>query len=441
MSSRKRKFSDISDTSSSINNNARKKPRTNTYNSSPPRLKIKRTFARNRRKRTKTKHLTQSRIEQISVSDDDEADSDYNPSKSSRKKSKQSPNKSPKSNSPKSRKRSPLKLKRLTTNKNPNKNKNKVQSTLDFPIVKKSIFKKSNQCGPKSCNDCGMLYYDGRDEDDQIHSKYHKSFMNKFNNGYNHKILSKFIIWNFQQIIQNVPYFVIRNGKTRKDKFKQLRIGSNKNTLQEMENLHLKIENYSNRNDLILCLNYDEFIKLKKKNGDILAATDMMDRDLGYFTTKQLKYEQYMKQTKVAWDNNGDGDNEDIVYSLDPNQSLYCFVEEKGRKIVGCVVCEPRTVGYKIKVKETENDDGDGGDDVNVERSDKEERCSIGIVKIWVHYEYRKKCVASLLMDCIRKTFIYGTEINKKYIGWCQPTRMGQAFAQKYCQTKQILVY
>ncbi len=73
------------------------------------------------------------------------------------------------------RKYSPLKLTK------------KIQSTLDFPIIKASTnINKStfNKCGPYKCSDCGMLYYIGGDEDDSIHSKFHKEYMDKFEHGY-----------------------------------------------------------------------------------------------------------------------------------------------------------------------------------------------------------------------------------------------------------------
>lgn len=211
--------------------------------------------------------------------------------------------------------------------------------------------------------------------------------------------------------------FLIKIKKQKKNKYKQTKISHSNHNYKSLE-----FELNKKRNDLILCMKYKQFIALKSKHPDILSAVDMMDRDLGYFTTKQSKQYKQCNNDK----------NKEMVHSLDDNQSLYCFVEETGHKIVGCVVCEPREFAFKIK----ENVDGD-----IVERNDSKKKCFIGIVKIWIHSEFRRKCIASLLMDCIRTHFIYGTNVNKAHVAFCQPTRIGRSFAEKYCQTKQILVY
>merc|ERR1712062_458274 len=121
----------------------------------------------------------------------------------------------------------------------------------------------------------------------------------------------------------------------------------------------------------------------------------------------------------------------DNILCLDEGQFLFCFVEETRHQIVGCVVCEARTFGYRIKV-DSETD--------FVQRGEEREKCHFGVVKIWVHSSFRRKGIASLLMDSIRKHFIYGTKIQKQHIAFCQPTRCGKQFAEKYCQTKHILI-
>merc|ERR1712129_220571 len=141
------------------------------------------------------------------------------------------------------------------------------------------------------------------------------------------------------------------------------------------------------------------------------SAVAMMDRDLG---------------------SNEIGNDGETVRSLDAGQMLFCFVERTGKKIVGCVTCEARTFAHKIKV---------GREEDNVEREEAKERCYVGIVKMWVHFEYRRQHITSLLIDCVRRKFLYGTEIEKTLVGFCQPTRLGQLFAAKYCGTEQILVY
>merc|ERR1712129_648584 len=96
--------------------------------------------------------------------------------------------------------------------------------------------------------------------------------------------------------------------------------------------------------------------------------------------------------------------------SLDEGQMLFCFVERLGRKVVGCVTCEARQFAHKIKV---------GREEENVEREEAEEPCYVGIVKMWVHHEFRRQRITSLLIDCVRHRFLYGTQIEKKMVGFC----------------------
>merc|ERR1712228_340577 len=243
--------------------------------------------------------------------------------------------------------------------------KKRVQTTLNFPSKSKNKKDKKERIGASECSECGMLYYSGNDDDDSVHSKFHKIFIQKFKNGYKKKqhLLSKFIIF------ESAKY-------------------------------------------LVLCIEYEQFLKLKEANADILSVCDLMDRDLGYFVS-----------------------HKEQIYSLEQGQSLFCFVEETRHCIVGCVVCEYRTFAYQIKIN-SESMECDF-----IQRSSKKEKCQIGVVKIWVHPSHRRKGIGSLLMDCIQTKFVYATKINKKYIAFCQPTRCGKQFAQKYCKTKHILVY
>eukprot|EP01084_Bolivina_argentea_P171881 297767_1 len=242
-SSRKRKFEELDDNkdTSSTNTTPNKRHKLNNHSSLNNKLRVKKTFARNRKRNQTNKHLNKSIPEEIS-----DSDTDFDPI-------------SYRNNNKKNRKYSPLKLSK------------KIQSTLDFPIIKPSTnINKStfNKCGPSKCSDCGMLYYIGRDEDDSIHSKFHKKYMDKFEHGYKPLLLSKYIIWNYESIAKNAPYFVQSN----KNKYKQMKL-----ILNGQNNKSDK-----NRCDLILCIKYNEYIELKNKNIDILSCVDMMDRALGY---------------------------------------------------------------------------------------------------------------------------------------------------------------
>ena len=171
MFSRKRKFNEIEDDSDELPLADIKRRRTNIYPSSTftGRMTVKKTFARNRKKRNNTspiKHLhrkqrqkTYSSSSSSSSSEESEDDEDYIPKKNK---------KSAKGMSERFR----LKYKKLKLS--PTKTSKKIQSTLDLPIIKKSK-NNINKCGPIQCKDCAMLYYPGRNEDDTMHKRFHKS--------------------------------------------------------------------------------------------------------------------------------------------------------------------------------------------------------------------------------------------------------------------------
>lgn len=60
----------------------------------------------------------------------------------------------------------------------------------------------------------------------------------------------------------------------------------------------------------------------------------------------------------------------------------------------------------------------------------------IGIRQIWVDSKFRKQGVANKLVDCARKTFLYGVIIPRNSIAFSQPTRDGQAFGLSYTKNE-----
>lgn len=53
----------------------------------------------------------------------------------------------------------------------------------------------------------------------------------------------------------------------------------------------------------------------------------------------------------------------------------------------------------------------------------------LGISRIWTCTTYRRRGVATRLLECARENFIYGTCVEKKLVAFSQPTVMGQALA------------
>ena len=65
----------------------------------------------------------------------------------------------------------------------------------------------------------------------------------------------------------------------------------------------------------------------------------------------------------------------------------------------------------------------------------------VGICLIWVHPSFRKRTIATRLVDIVREKSIYGMRVAKNVVAFAQPTRMGLQFAQKYVRPYDVLVY
>ena len=65
----------------------------------------------------------------------------------------------------------------------------------------------------------------------------------------------------------------------------------------------------------------------------------------------------------------------------------------------------------------------------------------VGINRMWVLPEYRRKGVATRLLDSVRSSLIYGTIIEKDRVAFTDPTPDGRRLAAKYTDRDDFLVY
>jgi GNAT superfamily N-acetyltransferase len=90
------------------------------------------------------------------------------------------------------------------------------------------------------------------------------------------------------------------------------------------------------------------------------------------------------------------------------------------------------------------------GDDSQVEASGKAPsfldtklgRVCLGVRQVWVHEQFRRKRIASRLLDSARRCFQYAsTDFPTARIAFSQPTSEGRHFAAAYTASQQILVF
>merc|ERR1711874_905697 len=64
-----------------------------------------------------------------------------------------------------------------------------------------------------------------------------------------------------------------------------------------------------------------------------------------------------------------------------------------------------------------------------------------GVSRIWVMADYRRRKIASQLVDCMRSNFVYGHYLKETDFAFSDPTPNGIDFASKYLGHSEFLVY
>ncbi|CAG8483584.1 854_t:CDS:2 [Scutellospora calospora] len=121
--------------------------------------------------------------------------------------------------------------------------------------------------------------------------------------------------------------------------------------------------------------------------------------------------------------------------------------EKRKKKVEGCVIAEPITRAYKVsrgdnEIKRDEKMQvGTSNDGSAIFCFTKPIGAVCGINRVWVSKPYRRKGVATKLLDIVREKFVYGCILRPNDLAFSQPTGDGQAFAAKYTGTIEFLVY
>jgi len=65
----------------------------------------------------------------------------------------------------------------------------------------------------------------------------------------------------------------------------------------------------------------------------------------------------------------------------------------------------------------------------------------LGIEQVWVHRKWRRRKIATRLLDAARAKFCYGYLVPSDLVAFSQPTQDGKVFAERYTCRKDFLVY
>uniref|UniRef100_A0A7S1G1E2 N-acetyltransferase domain-containing protein n=1 Tax=Corethron hystrix TaxID=216773 RepID=A0A7S1G1E2_9STRA len=74
-------------------------------------------------------------------------------------------------------------------------------------------------------------------------------------------------------------------------------------------------------------------------------------------------------------------------------------------------------------------------------RSKVKQRASLGVLKVWTHTNWRRKGLASRLVDLAREKTVYGINVPSTAVAFSSPTVDGGIFAMKYSKMEHPLVY
>nr|XP_054772391.1 N-acetyltransferase ESCO1-like [Lytechinus pictus] len=109
------------------------------------------------------------------------------------------------------------------------------------------------------------------------------------------------------------------------------------------------------------------------------------------------------------------------------------------KKVGGCLIAEQISKGYRVIVDDHKPDGNDSQKAWCCEIESEPALC--GISRIWVPMQCRRKRIASRMVDCMRKNFMFGTVLSPDDIAFSDPTPDGKVFATTYTGTPRFLVY
>ncbi|XP_030324421.1 N-acetyltransferase ESCO2, partial [Calypte anna] len=132
-----------------------------------------------------------------------------------------------------------------------------------------------------------------------------------------------------------------------------------------------------------------------------------------------------------------------VALSCPAKTKIYLFVSNE-KMVVGCLVAEPIKQAFRV-LSEPGAAPCPGQDVLQNHRawrcSTKAEPALCGVSRIWVCSPSRRNRIARRMVDVLRSTFMYGSFLSTQEIAFSDPTPDGKAFATKYCQTPNFLVY
>ena len=107
---------------------------------------------------------------------------------------------------------------------------------------------------------------------------------------------------------------------------------------------------------------------------------------------------------------------------------LFVYIDKTTSNVLGSVIAEPKQYAFEM------NESGDVDKTLKIPTT-------IGIQAIYVHPQYRRKSIATKLINVVLLHFFYGVSVFVDSIAFCQPTEEGMKLFQKITGKDSLLVY
>ncbi|KAL3661956.1 hypothetical protein V7S43_013247 [Phytophthora oleae] len=124
-------------------------------------------------------------------------------------------------------------------------------------------------------------------------------------------------------------------------------------------------------------------------------------------------------------------------------RSHFVFIQE--HQVVGSVNTERVTKAFTLENNGsnlvTTSGESSLALDGSVTASTDAKPALVGICQLWVHPSFRRKRIATRMVDVVREKSIYGMHVAKNQVAFAQPARNGLQFAHKYMDTCEVLIY
>lgn len=314
--------------------------------------------------------------------------------------------------------------------------------------------------GLKSCDDCGMVYTRGVKEDELHHQKFHDSVLGSSEI----KSVSSPLVATPAKLSKGIN--IASTPKSLSLKLKSLKWSFNSKTMKErvLEWIQLPCLNNSGRGRIIgftsdELLNNEKLLNLvdkyfKKAGQEIGIESGIMEYSQLFLHIPNRSPSIFLLM--IVSENKTGATPRDAATpnsrvtpknTVTPKTSASkgttpksCStpsndLSNKGDYVIGLVSCESISTAERLI---SENPLSCSTNENNPAK--------IGVSRLWVSSAFRRRNVASHLLDALRRHFMTMTAntsqvVPKDHVAFSDPTESGLRFAQKYFNRKDILVF